>query len=593
MERTIDKAFCQNLFSSLSEISSELLAGADLKDILELICRKAWEVFDAQTTGISLLNKKNELQVEATFLGEQVVQILPQIHPKNGIIYKAFETCRPILSNDWYSFYRKNPAMVKALQFFGISKGIFVPLKFEDKCIGTLSIARKTENKNFTQNDIELAQIFATQATLAITQAQLLENLHKKTKSLQEKQENIIVQRKELNRKNEHLLTLLHLSRYILKIPDLDKILQQICKRTALTLGAERCSILLVDDKKNGTVRGVYLSKGEAEPILGRKILWDQFGRIRQILKKRGFYLVPDTSDTILTASAKEYFARANIKSLVAVSLFSGKKVLAILTVGELSRFRNYTGEEIKFLQAISNQTALAIENLQLMEQAKNQAKNLKALSSQILEIQEKERKKIALDLHDEISQNLAAIRLNLESALKLLEKDPKESQKKLAQTEELTKENIQKTRDILMDLRPPLLDDFGLTPALRSYLEDFSQKTGIEVEFSSNRILKKIKSEFQTILFRIIQEGLTNVLKHAKAKKIDIDLGQKNSRIYLKIEDNGIGFDVEKVLGQFTPSFGMGILGIKERVKLLKGNFVIRSKIDKGTRIEINFPLT
>lgn len=593
----MDKNIFQNLFSALGEISSSLLSGSELQGILDLICRKTWETFDIIGCGISLLDKKKQLVWKAGYHQDNTIpKVLPLSPPATGFSQKVFETGIPFLCNDLIKYYRKHLPMRKLTELYGTSKLLAVPLQYERNSLGILAVARKKTDRDFMRNDSELMRSFANQAAIAIIHAQLIDKLKRKTQMLQKKQKQVIAQRRVLAKTNKDLLTILTISRYITKYPYLNKIVQEICTRTALALRVERCSIIIADDKFGGSVRGFHLWGGDAKSVLGRRLLWKQFPNIAKVLKRGGFYNIPNTrKDKKLTFSGKEYFRKNNIQSFATVSIYLGKKVLGIMIIGEMTHLRTYTSEEIKFLQTIANQTALAIEKSKFTEQASTQSKSLETLSHLLMETQESERKKIALNLQDEISRRLVALQLNLKSALDLFEKKPEESKIKILEAEALTKEIIQKTRNILRDLTPPLLDDFGLIPALHYYLEDFSRRTGIKIEFHSNNFPSRVNPQVQTTLFRIIQEGLTNVLKHSQTKKVEIDLGLKKSGVYLIIENKGAGLKMEKALTQSFPFplLGVGILGMKERVELLNGNFKIHSPANRGTKIEIFLPLT
>jgi signal transduction histidine kinase len=203
------------------------------------------------------------------------------------------------------------------------------------------------------------------------------------------------------------------------------------------------------------------------------------------------------------------------------------------------------------------------------------------------VEVQEVERRHLARELHDEIGQALTAAKINLESAT---EGWPEAAPGRLQETTAILDRLLSQVRQISLDLRPLMLDDLGLVPALRSLLDQQGRRASVAVRFSAENIPENLDPEIQTTCFRIAQEAITNALRHANATQIDVDLRCENGKLRLLIRDNGIGFDVESVRAQ---TIGLGLIGIKERAALVGGRAKIISSPDKGTTIEVSLPLT
>jgi signal transduction histidine kinase len=210
----------------------------------------------------------------------------------------------------------------------------------------------------------------------------------------------------------------------------------------------------------------------------------------------------------------------------------------------------------------------------------------------QILHVQEEERKRISRELHDEVGQALTAINTHLA----LVQRDCLGERESLFKTGIANVENllvgvIDRMHSFARDLRPAALDDLGLLPALRSYLKDFAERTGLLVRFERAARDAQLNSEQKTALFRIAQESLANVAKHAQATEVVVTLGFAKGGIQLRIKDNGKGF-APKQRQSAAESERLGLLGIQERVRLLKGRCMVQSAPGRGTTVVVEIPL-
>jgi two-component system sensor histidine kinase UhpB len=241
----------------------------------------------------------------------------------------------------------------------------------------------------------------------------------------------------------------------------------------------------------------------------------------------------------------------------------------------------------------MANQIAVAVENVRLQQVVERHARDLKDLYSQLLRTQENERKKIAQELHDQVGQMLQSMKMNLDWMKRGLISKPEKPEKMedwLLDTEELLAQTIDDIRNLTFELRPSMLDDFGLIPALRWYVENFSRRSNVEVSLKTGDKEHRFPAEVVITLYRIIQEALTNVAKHASATQVFVSVSQRGSSAVLSVRDNGIGFDPGKTLS--APN-GMGLLNIKERVNMLGGSFEIISRPRKGTKLNIQIPFS
>jgi signal transduction histidine kinase len=210
---------------------------------------------------------------------------------------------------------------------------------------------------------------------------------------------------------------------------------------------------------------------------------------------------------------------------------------------------------------------------------------------SRIIETEENERRRISRELHDEIGQALTAIKFNLDRIDKDLPEPSSMARERLREAQALSNQTLKAMRRLSMDLRPTMLDDLGLIPTLRWYIQNFSNRLNMDSHFQATGFEGKLPPQIETAFYRIIQEALNNVGKHAEADRIEVMMEQKDSIIYASISDNGKGFDLDRVLDPREPERGFGVMGMQERVSILKGQINIRSKPGSGTQIQIEIP--
>jgi two-component system, NarL family, sensor histidine kinase UhpB len=212
--------------------------------------------------------------------------------------------------------------------------------------------------------------------------------------------------------------------------------------------------------------------------------------------------------------------------------------------------------------------------------------------AAQIINAQEEERKRVARELHDETSQVLTSLLISLA----LLEESTTSptARERIVETRQLAHQTLRAIRSLSIDLRPSALDDLGLLPALRWYIKEYQQKFPIVVEFHTTGFKERLSSEMETVLYRIVQEALTNVARHAHASKATITMKEEHSAVDVVIQDNGSGFtagtlEEKPADGQ---EHGWGLVGMYERAKLLEGELTIDSAPGKGTTIHAKLPL-
>jgi two-component system sensor histidine kinase UhpB len=217
-------------------------------------------------------------------------------------------------------------------------------------------------------------------------------------------------------------------------------------------------------------------------------------------------------------------------------------------------------------------------------------AAQLTALSRRLVEVQEAERRQLSRELHDRVGQNLTALSINLDILGTALPDNAADGHRaRLADSAELLEATVDTIEDVMAELRPPMLDDYGLLPALHWYSKGFAERTGIKVEVVGAERAERPRTETEITLFRIAQEALTNVAKHARARHVQIELDQSDDHCVMTVTDDGIGIGIDGSLAaEVRERRGLGMLTMRERAQAIGGRFEVRNGPRGGTQIAI-----
>jgi len=254
--------------------------------------------------------------------------------------------------------------------------------------------------------------------------------------------------------------------------------------------------------------------------------------------------------------------------------------------------FTDVAGEAVRMLGMVSDITErkrTEAERESLYKQVLERREELRILSQQLIHAQEEERRRMAEELHDEIGQVLTAVSISLERANRTVNEAGWEW---LDESRAVIRQACEQVRRTSLNLRPPMLDDIGLESALRWFVDRQVNATGLEIDLVSSLGDKRVSPELETTCFRIVQEALTNVARHAGARTVRIDLARKDCDLFLLVQDDGIGFDVATSRQRATTGGSFGLRGMEERTRLLGGEFKIESASGTGTVMCARLPL-
>jgi PAS domain S-box-containing protein len=260
---------------------------------------------------------------------------------------------------------------------------------------------------------------------------------------------------------------------------------------------------------------------------------------------------------------------------------------LCRLTAREGERF---SAEHIAWIAAVAAQAAVALQNAQLFDAVREGRQRLEALSHKLIGAQEAERRHLARELHDDIGQVLVALQLNLRRAQDQAGATPIAPH--LTDSVGLVERLIQQVRTLSRDLRPSLLDDLGLVPALEWHLKQLADRSGLALHLSAHLDDTPIAPELAISIFRIVQEALTNVLKHARAGRARVELRREGDEIRVSITDDGVGFDVEAARQRADGGASLGLISMQERARLANGCVEIISAPEAGACVRARFAL-
>ncbi|MBI5526717.1 MAG: PAS domain S-box protein [Deltaproteobacteria bacterium] len=286
---------------------------------------------------------------------------------------------------------------------------------------------------------------------------------------------------------------------------------------------------------------------------------------------------------------ATPHMQRLGMRSNIITPIVYGDRLLGFLGAATHTFRRDFSTSETNLLSAVTGQLSIALMNARHFDELARHRSDLERLSNRLFTAQEEERRRIARELHDEAGQSLYALKLSLELMKEKSSPTASEGAAMLEDQIRVVSQAIENIRRITYDLRPTLLDDLGLIPAIRWYIDGFEKRTAIKVDLAVNMPEHKLDSLLEVNVYRILQEALTNVRRHAAAGNVSVRLFAQNRCLRLEIQDDGHGFSAAE---RATASGGVGLIGMKERIVSLGGSLLIDSLRGRGTNLSVEIPL-
>jgi PAS domain S-box-containing protein len=443
---------------------------------------------------------------------------------------------------------------------FAARSCLSAPIKINNQVIGVLNIDSVKPNR-FTANDQQLLQTLADQAATAIENARLY---------------------KELGQRVEELASMNMIGQAITSTLDLQETLTIITDHAVRLFNARSASLALYDKTKDRLWFDA-ISGDQANPIQRKRLTLDN-SIVGWVIQHADPLLIADISQD--SRFFAEFGQRAD---MAAHSVLCYPLQTRFETIGALEVISKKNGafsrNDLRLLSWLAMPAVTAIENARLYEEVNNGRSRLQSLSHRLVEIQETERRRVARELHDEAGQTLASLMVGL----RLLENEagnPETIPARVAELKRTTDSVLENLHRLAMDLHPATLDHLGLVPALRQYVETFGRQHHLTLQFETVGFddERRLPLEIETNLYRIVQEALANVTRHAQATHADVLLERRGQQIVVVVEDDGIGFEPEtkKLSGR------LGLVGMRERAEMMGGKLEIESTIGVGTTIYV-----
>lgn len=398
--------------------------------------------------------------------------------------------------------------------------------------------------------------------------------------------------RDESQSRHHELVALSHVSAALSDLWDLDAILRVTLDNLLEVMNGTVGGILLLDEETQTLSYRVHRGLSakyvaEMHIPLGEGIA----GRVAQSGKS---ILLEDISTDPRTARP-DLVSKEGLKAFISVPVRAKDKVLGVINVASHMSHR-FTTNDMYLLHSIGDQVGVAIEQATLYERLKKARERYRQLARQTLMAQEEERRRLARELHDETSQTLSGLSLQLQALVNMAEMSGKQDAGFVAGLKKVQSLAVQVHKEIgrlIADLRPALLDTLGLVPAIRQYAEANLRPLGINVLVEAKGLDRRLPMEVEVGLFRFAQGAIGNIAQHSKANSATILLECEGDELQVRISDNGQGFDVIKVTGIEESGRGRGVFSMKERVALLGGACKIESQPGRGTTVRAIVPIS
>jgi signal transduction histidine kinase len=425
-----------------------------------------------------------------------------------------------------------------------------VPIHLRGVAYGNLYLTEKAHGEDFTEEDEELVELLASQAAVAIENARLYEAAVGWSRQLE-----------SLNEVGNALAT----------ETDLDRLLDLIARRSRELLDARLVTVLLpagADELRFAAVAG----EG-GEQVVGATIARSASKSGRVLERGRSELVESVVDDPEVSHEATRMIGART--GLWVPLLVRGRAIGVLAAHDKLGGDGRFADTDLRLAETFAARAALAVD---LSERIASDSLR------RVVAAQELERRRLARELHDETGQALASILLGLKGLEERLDPASRAATEELR---ELVVSTLQDVRRLAVELRPSALDDFGLVAALERLATSFAEQTGIGVDFEAALADERLPEEVETALYRIVQESLTNVVKHAHARRVSILLARRNGAVKAVVEDDGRGFEPAK-----DTADGFGLVGMRERLALLGGRLEIESSGKGGTTIAAEVPV-
>lgn len=537
----------ESRFKALVETGIAVSKELSLDAVLQRIVEAAAELTDARYAALGVIDPSGTAleRFLVTGIDEETQRAIGDLPRGRGIIGTLIRDAKPLrLANlhehrDSTGFPPNHPPMTT---FLG------VPILLRGVSYGNLYLTEKRDGE-FTQDDEHLITLLAAQAAVAIENARLYESATRWSRQLE---------------------SLIEVGNALSGEIELPRVLQLVTDRVRDLIGARSVFIAL----PAGGRLVIQAASGEAaEPLVGTEL--PSTAKSVRVLGRRRSQRVDSLIDD--PEVDQEFTRRLGATTGLFVPLVvRGKPIGVVMAHDKEGRDPRFTDEDLRLAETFAARAAVAAD---LSTRVARDA------LARVVDAQELERKRLARELHDETGQALTSMLLGLRAIEEA--KTPEETREATARLREELVDLLHDVRRLAVELRPKALDDFGLVPALERLTATFSEQTSIPVELEAMLGDARLPPAVETALYRIVQEALTNVIKHSRASRVSVLLTRKRDSVAAVIEDDGQGFELEDLRDG-----GLGLLGMRERIALLDGRLAVESSSAGGTSVVAEVPV-
>lgn len=448
---------------------------------------------------------------------------------------------------------------------YGLTSFLALPIQIQNQLIGALLLFRNQTDVPYTFDEIDFAQDIALKAGLAVKNVRLYLAEQKSRQTGETLSTAALTLTRTL--KLEYIFS--RLLDYLLRLIPFDA--------ACLALLENETQLAVRATRNTGKIN---LSDANFAQLLTK----NANSLIENTLTNQNSYLIHDA----LQAEAGKLAVPSGFPAMASwliVPIVTGSKVigLCLLTTAQANTFSR---EHQQWAEAMLSQAAVAIQNAWLFEQIRVGRERLQSLSRRLVDVQEAERRYIARELHDEVGQALASLMVGL----RLVERDAQNPElviNSIIKLKQVVDEVLENLHRLAMHLRPATLDHLGLVPALQQYIDDLNERGGLAVQFETLGVEMRLESEIETVVYRIVQEALTNVIKHAQATQVGVLIERRGECLVAIVEDDGVGFDASRPLREGH----LGLFGIRERLDMFGGTLHLESAPGMGTTLFAEVP--
>jgi signal transduction histidine kinase len=535
---------------ALLKASLALTSELSLEAVLQKVVEAAAELTGAQYAALGVIDPAGQTleRFVVTGIDRETQAAIGDLPRGGGILGVLIQEARPLRLDD----LAKDPRSVGFPPNHPPMKSFLgVPILLRGNAYGNLYLTEKAGGGPFSEEDEDITMLLASQAAVAVENARLYESATRWLRQLE-----------SLNEIADALISEM----------DLPRLLDLVAERLRELVSARIVAIALPAPDGDLVIQAAA-GEGAAE-LTGTRLQAGE-SKMGRVLERRRSERVDSILDDLEVE--RDATRRIGARTGLYVPLLLRDRAIGVISAHDKEDADpRFSDEDVRLAETFAARVAVAVD---LSERVKSDALR------RVVGAQELERRRLARELHDETGQALTSILLGLKSV------DDAGSEHDLraatSQLRELVVSTLQDVRRLAVELRPKALDDFGLVPALERLVETFGEQTGMQVELEPRLGDERLPPEIETALYRIMQEALTNVVKHAQANHVSIVLSRRESSVSALIEDDGRGF----APGEKRED-GLGILGMQERIALVHGRLTVESSPGVGTTLVVEVPL-